>query len=366
MLKLSRQQARRVAIRAALLDAGRPNDLTELTGRLRAIQHDQTSYVAPNAELVCWSRLGRHFEREHLRSALATGELLEIDGFLRPAADFPVIKAEQDSWPGPEPLADWQEDLQDWMAANDLARREILDTLTADGPLPAAQLPDSVDVSWRSSGWNNNRNRRMLIDLMSQRGEIAIAGREGREAVWDIASRVYPTAPAIPHAESVARRNEDRLRSLGIARARAAKQPSAEPVDVGEAGEEAVVEGVRGRWQVDPAYLEGRFSGRCAIVSPLDRVIYDRKRMVEIFEFDYQLEMYKPATKRRWGYFALPILSGDRFVGKVDAESDWRSGVLRVNAIHEDEPFSARLHREVTAELRDLARLLDLELVLGG
>ena len=61
--------------------------------------------------------------------------------------------------------------------------------------------------------------------------------------------------------------------------------------------------------------------------------------MTELFEFDYQLEMYKPAAKRRWGYFALPILHGDRLVGKVDATSDRKAGVLRVDAIHEDVPF---------------------------
>jgi uncharacterized protein len=61
------------------------------------------------------------------------------------------------------------------------------------------------------------------------------------------------------------------------------------------------------------------FSARAALLSPFDRLIHDRKRTVELFEFDYQLEMYKPAAKRRWGYFALPILYGDRLVGKLDA-----------------------------------------------
>ena len=104
---------------------------------------------------------------------------------------------------------------------------------------------------------------------------------------------------------------------------------SAEPNDVGTVGEVAVVEGLRGQWRVDPAQLDrlGQpFRGRTALLSPLDRLVFDRKRMTELFEFDYQLEMYKPVAKRRWGYWALPILHGDRLVGKVDATADLRRG----------------------------------------
>ncbi len=133
-----------------------------------------------------------------------------------------------------------------------------------------------------------------------------------------------------------------------------------EPVDVGEAGEPAVVEGVKGQWRVDPSLLGRPFSGRTALLSPFDRLVHDRKRGVELFDFDYQLEMYKPAAKRRWGYFALPVLHRDRLVGKVDATADRKAGVLRVDAIHEDEPFSKTAAAAVRRELKDLARWLEL------
>ena len=83
-----------------------------------------------------------------------------------------------------------------------------------------------------------------------------------------------------------------------------------------------------------------------------------------MFEFDYQLEMYKPAAKRRWGYFALPILHGDRLVGKVDATADRTGGVLRVDAIHEDVPFTKAMTAGVRREVTDLARWLQLGLSL--
>ena len=87
---------------------------------------------------------------------------------------------------------------------------------------------------------------------------------------------------------------------------------------------------------------------------------------MELFEFDYQLEMYKPAAKRRWGYYAMPILHGDRLVGKVDATADRKAGVLRVDAIHEDVPFTVGMTAGVQEELEGLARWLQLDLVVPG
>jgi uncharacterized protein YcaQ len=164
-------------------------------------------------------------------------------------------------------------------------------------------------------------------------------------------------------AEALRIRNQRRLGALGIARLRGPECP-VEPIDVGEVGEPAVIDGVRGEWRVDPAQLGRPFRGRAAVLSPLDRLVYDRKRMVELFEFDYQLEMFKPAAKRRWGYYALPILYADRLVGKVDATADRRAGVLRVDAIHRDVPFSKAMVTAVDREIRDLARWLELDLAL--
>jgi uncharacterized protein YcaQ len=89
--------------------------------------------------------------------------------------------------------------------------------------------------------------------------------------------------------------------------------------------------------------------------------VHDRVRAEELFEFEYTLEMYKPAAKRRWGYFALPILHGDRLVGKLDAAADRKASVLRVHAIHEDVPFTRAITAGVQKEVDDLATWLGLE-----
>jgi uncharacterized protein YcaQ len=121
-----------------------------------------------------------------------------------------------------------------------------------------------------------------------------------------------------------------------------------------------VVEGTKGEWRVDPGALGEDFEGRTALLSPFDRLLHDRLRAQELFDFEYTLEMYKPAAKRRWGYFALPILHDDRLVGKVDAKADHEASVLRVYAIHEDVKFTRSMTKAVQAELEDLASWLEL------
>jgi uncharacterized protein YcaQ len=216
-------------------------------------------------------------------------------------------------------------------------------------------------VPWSSSGWTGDRNVIQMLEFLALRGEVAIVGRRKRERVWDLAERAYPADLAtVPSDEARRIRDERRLRSLGIARAKSRTVPM-EPADVGAAGEPAVVDGVAGEWRVDPRLLAQPFDGRTALLSPFDRLIHNRTRALELFDFDYALEMYKPAAKRRWGYFALPILHGDRLVGKLDAAADRKAGVLTVNAIHEDVPFTKQVRRDVDAEVQQLASWLGLE-----
>ena len=103
-----------------------------------------------------------------------------------------------------------------------------------------------------------------MLELLMMRGEVAIAGRVGRERLWDLAERVYPADVVVPSADEARRiKNERRLVSLGIARAKGIAMPL-EPVTVSEVGEPAVVEGTKGEWRVDPAALDARFEGRTA------------------------------------------------------------------------------------------------------
>ena len=133
---------------------------------------------------------------------------------IRPAEDLALYRAEMADWAGRAELRDWQESTATGSEANDACRRDILDRLDADGPLPSRELPDTCEVPWRSSGWNNNRNVAQLLEFMVQRGEVAVAGRQGRERLWDLAARVYPDDPVVPADEAL----RDPQRDGGCAR----------------------------------------------------------------------------------------------------------------------------------------------------
>lgn len=364
--RLSRQDARRIAVRAQLLERERPVDLISAVRRLTLLQLDPTNAIAPSADLVAWSRLGSSYSPGDLRAALDDRRLFEYLAIVRPAEDIALYRARMAAWPGTGELRDWQVAYRDWVLANDACRCDILRRIRERGPLPSRELPDTCVRPWISTGWTNNKNVVKLLEFMSRRGEVAIAGRKGRERLWDLAERVYPEVPALPLEEATRERDRRRLRALGIARERATEL-GVEPAHVGEAGEPAVVEDVKGEWRVDPAYLDGApFEGRAALLSPFDRLIHDRDRAKEIFGFEYQLEMYKPAAKRMWGYFALPILFGDRLVGKLDAKADRKTGVLVVQAVHQDEPFTAEMTAAIDEEIVSLAAWLKLDLRRNG
>lgn len=193
-----------------------------------------------------------------------------------------------------------------------------------------------------------------MLEFLWARGEIAVTRRDGNERIWDLARRVLPQdAPSIPAAEAKRLLAKRRLRSLGIVRADS----------VAGVGVQVSVEGLTGEWVADAELLDRPFRGRTAILSPFDRLIYDRQRALELFGFEYRLEIYVPPAKRRWGYYVLPVLHGDRLVAKADAKIDRANGVLRVPALHLEAGVSQDDVAAVLRELETLAGWLRLERV---
>ncbi|MBS44195.1 MAG: hypothetical protein CMH83_13735 [Nocardioides sp.] len=383
-LELTVDDARRVAVRAAGLDAGLDTagtagaDLLDVAHHLTGLPTDRTRAVARAADLVLWSRLGDAHRPPALDDAVERLHLVLLAGALRPVADAVLFRAQQEAWPNEgAPMKDWHRTLVAWVEANDAARRDVLDELRREGALPMTALPDTCTEPWRSSGWNDGKNLRMLVAQLVARGEVAVLGSWegfGGETHYDLAERVYPDEPAPPLAEALAEQDRRRLASYGVARAGWVGQQG-EPVGAGEAGEPATVAGLRGRWRVDPAALAvldepaaapGDDGTRVVLLAPFDPLVHHRKRMTDLLGFDYTLEMYKPAAQRRWGYYALPVLAAHDLVGKVDATADHESGELLLHAVHLDEPWAAdvpSLEGRVREEVDALAARLGLDAV---
>ncbi|HET6685643.1 MAG TPA: crosslink repair DNA glycosylase YcaQ family protein [Jiangellaceae bacterium] len=353
--QLSLEEARRIAVHAQLLDLPRPTDIVEVVERLTILQIDPTAAIAPNADLVLWSRLGSSYHPPDLVKAVEHDRTLaETVAYIRSPRDLPAVIAEVRD-------AEMHAFTAAWLETNEPFRRDILALLEKEGPLLSRDIPDTSVEPWPSSGWTNNRNITRMLESLALRGYVAISARKGRQRYWDLPERVYPAdLPTLDLDAAVQHRNERRLAALGIARSTGPQIPGESPY-VGDAGEEAVVEGTPATWRVHPAYLGLPFKGRTALLSPFDRLIHDRVRAEQLFGFEYILEMYKPKDERRWGYFALPVLHGDRLVGKLDATADRKAGTLVINAIHEDVRFTKATTAAVRAEIDDLAAWLGLE-----
>ena len=254
--------------------------------------------------------------------------------------------------PPPGPVA------QQWLERNDCFRQDVLRRLRESGPLMSATFRTRASVPWQSTGWTNNRNVTQMLEFLSARGEVA-APRRPAAAVGSRRARV-PDEPAVPLAKARRALAERRMRWLGISRAEVIGV-AGEPVPRGAAGEPAEVE-VRGRVGGRPGRARparSRAARRCCRRSTGSSTTASARRSSS--SSSTILEMYKPAAKRRWGYFALPILHGDRLVGKLDATADRKASTLRVHAIHEDVRFTRPMTKAVRAEIDDLASWLGLE-----
>jgi len=357
VISLTKQDARRIAVRAALLDAHRPDDLLTMVPKLAMLRVELTTTVAPAADLVCWSRLGSGYRPVDTERALSQGLLFERGWMLRPMADLGLYLAGMRTWPD-------RANARGWMRDNTDFARSILDRIGDEGPKTSRDIPDEAVAPWPSTGWTNNRNVTQMLECLHMAGELAVVGRIGRLRIWDLAERVFPDVPEVPADEARRIRSERLLSACGIMRDSIAVAPTELHGNL-RVGETATIEGVTGKWRVDPAQLDRDFEGRTALLSPFDRLMTDSQRVGRLFEFDYMLEMYKPAETRVWGQFALPILHDDRLVGKVDARSDRDSGRFIVHAIHEDEPFDRSTKAAVDAQVESFAEWLRLTVVRG-
>lgn len=347
--QLTRDEARRIAVRAQLLDANRPGDVVEVAETLGAIKIDPTATIATSEHSILWSRIGQGYDPIQLSKAAEMDRLLfEFDAAFRPISMLPLMLPAMRRWPQ-------RASHRAWLEANDSFGTDVLARLRAEGPLLASDIPDTAEVARPSdSGWYGPGQVVHMLDFLMRQGKVAIVGREGRHRRWDLAERVYPQdLPDYSLEDAERMLKERRLQAAGIAKQNSPWTP------IGDVGEAAMVEGSAWKYRVDPealTMLDDDPGGRVAFLNPYDGMLFDRPRLKEIFEFEYVLEQFKPRAQRKYGYFAYPILLGDRFVGLLDAAV--RDEVLTVNAVHELLPFDAEEDEMVRAEITELAEWL--------
>jgi uncharacterized protein len=301
-VEVTREEARRIAVRAQLLD-GSARSVLDTVRRLGFLQLDPISTVAPPQHLVLWSRLGRHDRTELDRLLWKKRRLFEWDAFIWPVEDFPLIRARMRERWGHYKREQWA--LQ-FLKEKAGLRRYVLRELERRGPLPSREL-EHTDARFheRTVWWGTRAQLTWMLELLHLRGHIAVAGRLGTQRLWDLAARVYPDAETVPAARARRLRAEREFRSLGVKLE-------------------------RGRLLAHPEADARPVPARTTFLSPFDRLVHDRDRAEALWDFRYRLEMYVPKAKREYGYYVLPILHGDDLVGRIEPVFDRKSGVLRV------------------------------------
>jgi len=369
MPTLSPQEARRLAVAAQQLEAPWPNptksDLLDMIRRITCVQIDPINVVARTQLLVPFSRLGP-YDPADLETLLwddkALFEYWAHAASIVLADDYPFFRPQMgERLPG---NGVWQQRVHAWWAANAAFRQRLLDELARRGPLFTEEFESRADVAWNyDNRWGGSKDVNIVLDMLWFRGYVTVTRRAGNgyglKKQWgllehQLGERVR--APEVERPALVRRAVERALLALGPARLRDVRLYFTRNMYPGlkEALPALEKEGVIARvairgddgdwpgpWYLHNALLPelerlraGEWRPQTVLLSPFDNLIADRDRTERLFDFFYRIEIYTPAAKRQYGYYVMPILHGDRLIGRVDPKMDRQAGRLVVNAVH--------------------------------
>jgi uncharacterized protein len=298
---VTKEEARRIAVRAQLLD-GSATSVLDTVRRIGSLQIDPISTVAPPQQLVLWSRLGPYDRAELDRLLWEEKKLFEWGAFIRPIEDLPLIRARMRRRRN---KYTWERRGTEFLQQNARYKRYVLAELERRGPLLSRELDDDSVRTWKSHGWYGTRNTSVMLDMLHGRGAVAIVGRRNGQRLWDLAERWYPETDTIPLREAEKMLAERRFRAQGV---------------------RLTPKG----WEAHPDADDGPVPDRATLLSPFDRLIHDRDRAEALFDFRYRLEMYVPKAKREYGYYVLPLLVGDELVGRAEPRFNRKTGTLEL------------------------------------
>ena len=265
--------------------------------KLGFLQIDPIATVATPQRLVLWSRLGPFDVAELDRLLWQERKLFEWGAFIRPIEDFPLILARMRRRRTGK--YSWERRGMEFLRKNAGFRRYVLRELERRGPLLSRELADSSVRTWKSSGWHGTRNVTVMLELLEDRGQVAVTGRRGAHRLWDLAERWFPQVepPPIDEAERILA--DKRWRSLGVRLAR------------------------NGDWEVHPDADSEAVPARTTFLSPFDRLIHDRNRAEALWDFRYRLR-YSSICPRDGSPGATTLLRAGLEARCRQARRQWR------------------------------------------
>ena len=356
MLTLSLPAARALHLSAqGLLTAPRrkakPADLMAAIRNMGALQIDTIHVVARSPYLVLWSRLG-DYEPVWLEQALADGKLFEYwahEACFLPVEDYGLFRHRMI-----DPLSMGWKYSHEWMQRHRDSITALVEHIRSNGPVKSSDF-ERKDGQ-KGGGWWSWKPEKRSLEVLFTAGELMVAKRQNFQRVYDLRERVLPhwsddrdLRPALDCRRDLLLQG---VKALGFAQAGWAAdyyrlgrlEPELHPAKLAEQGllVEARVDGWKAPVYLHPDRLELARQAEAGtlkpsyttLLSPFDPVVWDRKRAVALWDFDYRLECYTPGPKRRYGYFVLPILRRGQLVGRLDAKAHRQQGVFEVKALY--------------------------------
>jgi uncharacterized protein YcaQ len=302
--KVSAEEARRIAVRAQALD-GSATRVLDTVRRLGFLQIDVVQPVERPQHLVLYSRLGPGYDREELDRLLwKKRSLFEWNAFIYPIEDLPLVRARIRYFRRSRKTKS-QQWVREFLSTNRGFRSYVLRTIEENGPVLSRDLEDRSKGERRDHRWWGPRMVGLMLLSLHLYGEITVVGRQGGERLWDLTSRAWPETETVTVAKGRALREERAFRTQGVKL-------------------------VRGEWVAHPDAVDGPVPDRAVLLSPFDRLVYDRARAEALWGFRYRLEMFVPKAKREYGYYVLPLLVGDELVGRAEPRFDRATGTLEL------------------------------------
>jgi uncharacterized protein YcaQ len=347
------------------------DDVLAAIRRMGVLQIDTISVVARSPYLVLWSRLG-DYDPDWLDQLLAEGRLFEYwahEACFIPIEDYGLYRHRMVD-PG---SLGWKY-AGTWLASHRDEVERVLAHIRANGPVRSA---DFERTDGKAGGWWAWKPEKRALEVLFTTGRLMIARRQQFHRVYDLAERVLPgwDDARMPSIDETQRRFVLRaVRALGVAKAvwipdyHRTKPPHVDPQALADEGLllRARVEGWKEPVYIHPDHadlLQHAADGALqptltSVLSPFDPIVWDRRRALDLFGFDYRLECYTPSEKRRYGYFTLPLLRRGALVGRVDAKAHRKAGVFELKSLvlEPGARVSERLVRDLAAAFIRCAR----------